>query len=1050
MARSPGRLAAALALLSFVACIALVTRPSTATALHIDIINPYNNIASEIRYYTQTGGSLWTTPLQNEIIAALNILGGTVYTLTPVQFNFIWATNLDGATPITVVPKFAYGYNADNFKQFYCNNPTGLLGTPLLCYPGITASYMTNAANVTNHFVGYDIYLASGPGLTPSSFALTPTASKYYLRAIVLQALLRAVGYDGTLLTTPLGFNTVPQRLTSTNCPLCVSVYDSLVTLANGTKLFNTWTRPQNSGALAVLFDALLSSSTALTIVPKADEPDTTAALYLEPGLYYPGYSVYTWTTNPLRAPGVGPNPGSYQFVTSGANPIGLVGTTIVSPPTLNTIETYVLRQNGLYSYACGTAVTCGSCNAIAGCGWCELSNFCVDTFAEQPCPDPEDAVNFDHPCNVCTSVNDCNPSGVHPECYTSTCLENTCNVTLLPGTSCTVDGNACNLGQCSTTGTCVVSGLCDNGSTCTTSTCTLVMGVPTCTYTPIVPSTNCGACTVPGDCAAPSFPGCVNVTCLSGQCSYQPLTGTTCNPSNSCYANSTCSATGTCVPKWTYLTNTTFFGCPTLSNACYELQCVGTGGSPSCTQIPIPAPSPCYTCNNSTGQFAPNACPAAPAGQTDICIHTSGVAACEDVLNGCNANSDCDTVCAATPAVCNVNICNGGSCECNVTRTCQNQCWGCSIFTNDCALLNGHDLNQCGTCVSGNPCCSHPDCDNARLVNGLIPPAKKRAALAELFVESDDDDTDNPAWIIESGVQITCQPGVRDICQFTFVVYTHDATEVVIADPTLNFVTFDGQVQTNRSPPETIIARTDDTRGTVYRVTTHCSTNVGWSLFAFGQWLNISSGSAGRQLVDSCGVCNGDNVCASCNNNGNECIACQCTSALLDCRATDQLSCQLAGPCSYATCDPTLDIGDMCMDNLVPEGTVCDKRGHLGVCNSEGTCIFDSSWSSSSSSYPYYSLSGPEHDSPAAHAGITLLIIAICFLAVLVPAIVLWRNSDSDITVFYQVKTGLHLGDYALFTYHYDPNLAAAAWVATGGGSRVIQTGDRAHREAP
>ena len=959
----------------------------SAYYVRIDTINPYNNIASNINYYTQSGASQWTTPLQNEIVAALNILGSAVYTLTPVQFNFWWATNFDGATPISVVPKFAYSYNADNFKQFYCNNPTNAIGTPLLCYPGITAAYTTNAANVTEHFVGYDIYLASGAGLTVSSFATTPTSGKYYLRAIVLQALLRAVGYDGSLLTTPQGFSTIPQRLSSTNCPLCVSVYDSLATLANGTALFNSWTRPQNPGALATLFQTLLSSSTVLTIAPKADEPSTTATLYSEPGLYYPGYTLYTWTTNPLRAPGVGPNPGSYQFVTTGANPIGLVGNTIVSPPTLNTIETYVLRQNGLYSYACGTAVTCGTCNAVPGCGWCPISNFCVDTFAEQPCPDPTDAVNFDHTCNVCTSANDCNPAGVNPACYTATCTNNKCNVTLATaGTSCTVDGNACNLGQCSALGVCEVNGICNDGNACTTDTCS----GGSCTHVPVVPtpSTSCAAtCTLSSDCAAPSFPGCVNVSCIAGQCSYQPLTGNTCNPGNSCYANSTCSATGTCVPKYTYLTNATFFGCPALSNGCFELQCVGTGGSPVCTQIPIPAPSACYTCNNATGLFVPNSCPAPPAGQTDICVHTSGVASCDDVLNGCSIDSDCASVCGTVPSVCNVNICNKGNCECNVTRTCPNQCYGCSAFLNECTLINGNDLNQCGTCLPGNPCCDNTNCEGAALVNALAGSQKRDLSLRREILSDDSD----PNWLFSNGVQITCQTGSSNLCQFTFVVYTYGASEVIISNPALNFVSFDGQLQPNRSPPETIIAQTDDVRGTTYRITTRCNTDVSWDLFAFGKWLNISSGLAGQDLVDSCGVCAGDNVCASCNNNGNECIGCQCSEALLACRATDALSCRLAGPCSYATCDPTLDIGDMCIDNLYPAGTVCQKRGHFGTCNAYGTCEFAESISSSSE---YYEVSGPEYTDAGDHAAIVLTIVGSIFAILIGTGIVLWFDS--------------------------------------------------------
>ena len=1003
-----------------------------AAVVRIDTVNTNNNIASDVHFYQQSGATQWTDSWRSEVYTALQLFGSTVYTLTPKQFNFWWATTLEGTQPTTIVPKLAYPFNGDNFDYFYCNNPTAHVGSLPICYPGLTAGYMSNANDVDYHFIGYDIYLASSPGLNSSFYSLTPMAGKYYFRDAIVEALFWAAGLGGTLPTTAVGNSGIAQRFSSANCPLCISKYDSALQYANGTYVFNSWSRPLTSAALAVLYSGITSTSLVVSYTPKADEPDTTTTVYTQPGLYYPGWSLYTWTTSPLRATGVGPNPGSYPFLSSTATaPIGLVGNTLTTS-AINQLETYLLRTNGLYSYVCGTSVTCGTCNAIAGCGWCEKSSFCVDVLAAQACPDPTEQPIPDATCNVCTASSDCNPVDVHPSCFTATCVQNVCNVSLVTaGTSCIVGGNACNLGQCSVTGQCVVSGLCDDGLTCTVDTCG---AGPACTHTPIVPSTDCGVCAVAGDCLAPAFAGCVNITCDSGHCAYAPLTGTACDPGNSCFSNGTCSATGTCVSPDSYLINGTAFGCPAVPNTCFETHCVGTSPSPVCTVIPIPAPSACYTCNNATGAFTQNTCSSPPAGEAAICTVTAGAPACSDVPLGCSADADCDAICG-TATLCNANTCDLGTCVCNQPLVCPNQCYACSIFTNECALLNGYDLNECGTCAAGEPCCDHGDCSGAHLVNALAPVNKRDVE----FVHADDDDDSQPAnQVIENGVQIVCQAGVPNICQYTFVVYTAGAEDVIISNPALNFITFDGQLQTTRTPPQTITERSDEQRGTIYRLTTFCSTNVTWSLFAFGHWLNISSGSAGRQLVDDCGVCNGDNVCSYCNNNGDQCIACGCSAPLLTCRAQDALACAITSPCTYPTCNTTLDIGDMCIDNLVPAGTPCEKRGHTGTCTAEGTCIFDESWSSSSlsSSYPYYysSIEEPLNNSHSTQAGMMLLPLAVAILLGLVIIILVIGNEYAVVTLAMPIGGG----EYDIVTFYPNQRGGYEALPTHGGDSSM------------
>ncbi len=995
------------------ACLALVLVAiaviATGSVIRIDTSNPINNIASDIHFLQQgSGTNQWTDALKNEVIAAFNLLGSTVYVDgTQKQYNFWWASGVNGSQPTAIFPKLAYGYNADNFGIFYCNNPLILPGVAQVCYPGLTAAYRTNAADVSGQFVGYDIYFGAMVGLNSSNYCITPTANCYYFRGAVLEALLWTAGLGGSLPTTAVGNSGIPQRLSSANCPNCISVYDSQLQLSNGTYLFNSNSRPQTAGALAVLYSAITSTSLTVVYTPKSDEPDTTTTVYTQPGVYYPGWTLYTWSTNPLRSSGVGPNPGSYASLTSGPNPIGLVGNTLTTPLTINSLEAYMLRSNGLYSYACGVAASCGSCNAIAGCGWCESSSFCVDIYASQKCPNATEVPNFDQPCNVCTSSAGCNPVGVHPSCYTANCVNNKCNVTITPSVSCIVGGNACNLGQCDTDGYCVVNGLCNDGNACTNDTCSVVMGTPTCSHVPIVttPSTTCGVCAVAGDCTAPPFPGCVNTTCVSGQCVYTPLTGNTCNTGNSCESNTgTCSSSGACVPHWTYLTNSTGFGCPNVTSLCAQLQCVGTGMSPVCTQVPIPAPSPCYQCNTNTGQFSIATCPAAPAGETAICTVTSGAPACSNVTLGCAVNSDCNSVCGSAP-VCTTNVCQEGTCVCAAPLNCP-KCFACSLWTNQCEVVaGGFPENQCGTCVAGNPCCRRPDCSGARLVNGLGPFNKREVTRSD-FVLSDDDNDIPENMVIENGVQVVCQPGVPNLCQYTFVVYTDDASSVIISDPGLNFVSFDGQRQTARTPPQTIVQQTDDSRGTVYRLTTYCSTNVTWSLFAFNHWLNISSGSAGRQLVDDCGVCNGDNECAYCDNNGDECISCGCSAPLLTCRAQDALACSSSGPCSYPTCNNTLDIADMCIDNYVPEGTLCEHKGHFGICNAEAVCIFNTPWSSASSQpYYYSSVDEPLMNSSATQAGLILLPVAVAIIMGAAFIIMMLINARAEVTLF--VHTG-------------------------------------------
>lgn len=1009
---------------SLALCAALLTGRAAAV-IRIDTVNTYNNIASDVHFYDQgSGPSQWTDTLRNEVYAAFSVLGGPggVYTKTPKQYNFYWAATVNGSQPTTIIPKTTYAFNGDNFDYFYCNNPATRLGAPLLCYPGLTAEYMTNAGDVAYHFVGYDIYLASSYGLNASFYSVAPTANLYYFRGAIMEALLWTAGLGGTLPTTAVGNSGVPQRLSSANCPLCISQYDSSLQFANGTYLFNTNTRPLTPGALALLYGAITSNSLVISFTPKADEPDTTAVVYTQPGLYYPGWTLYTWSTNPLRSPGVGPNPGGVPFLTDGNNAIGLVGASIVPVTSgfLSPIETYLLRANGLYSYTCGTAATCGQCNALAGCGWCERSSFCVDTLAGQACPDASEVPNADSPCNVCTASADCNPVGVHPSCYTATCVQNRCNVTLLPTTtSCIVGGNACNLGTCSTTGTCVVSGICNDGKSCTTDACALVMGVPTCSHTPVVPSTSCGTCAVAGDCTAPPFPGCVNTTCQAGQCVYAPLTGHACGLGNSCFTNGTCAADGSCTPASSYLTNGTAFSCPTVPNACYHLNCVGTGPSPVCTTVPIAAPSACFTCNNATGVFTENTCPTAPAGQTGFCAINGAAPECINTTLGCSADADCASVCG-TAAVCTGHKCRDGTCVCDVPVVCQDKCFGCSAITGLCGLLStsSNAVNECGTCGPGNPCCAHPDCDGAKLVNSLAPVGAKREID---FVLSDDDNDELPSnTIIENGVQVVCLTGAPNLCQYTFVVYFSDGADdddddhhgsVIISDPANNFITFDGQLQPTRSPPQTIDPRTENSRGTVYRLTTLCSTDVTWSLFAFGRWLNISSGGAGRTLVDACGVCGGDGQCAGCNANGNQCIGCGCSAPLLACRAQDALACHATSPCTYPTCNVTLDISDMCIDNLQPAGTPCSHRGHDGSCNAEGTCEFFDSWSSSSmsSSYPYEysSLDQPLNNSDGTQAGLVLLPTAVALIMGAAFIALIFINANAPVTLFVHLGNG-------------------------------------------
>ena len=534
------------------------------------------------------------------------------------------------------------------------------------------------------------------------------------------------------------------------------------------------------------------------------------------------------------------------------------------------------------------------------------------------------------------------------------------------------------------------------------------------------MPSASCGTCTVSGDCAAPSFPGCVNITCQAGQCVYQALTGNVCTPGNSCYSAGTCSSSGLCVSTSSYLTNATGFGCPNITASnCLELQCVGTGMSPVCTAVAVPAPSPCFTCNNATGVFTQETCPTPPTGKTEICTVTSGVGSCTTVDNGCNVDSDCDAVCGSA-SLCNVNTCQAGSCVCNTTRTCPNQCWACSIFTNECALLNGHDLNLCGTCDATNVCCDDPvACNGASIVNALGPYNGFQARAVDAVAETLNDDDDGTSF--SSGVQVTCVPGSANTCSYTFVVYTSGASFVNITNPANNFVTFNGQLQSARTPPTVIQSRlqSDDDddndgsgrrRGTVYTITTLCTTNVAWHLFAFNHWLNISSGYVGRSLIDTCGVCGGDNLCSTCDTTQNKCLACSCTAATFSCRKNDSLACTGTTVCTTASCDDTQDYSQMCSYAALPEGTPCSRKGHDGVCDAIGVCEFFDGWDSAaeSSGYPYEvesSDDGPYYNTSSDIAGIILTILLIPFCAAfLFGGTYMWRVNE-PLTIIKKVE---------------------------------------------